>query len=82
MQGNRTFNKAFQELIRKSVDESRVLQGERGLFRVPVSSRAGLGASFVHYQTPLPRFSQTGGLCFGHGLHLSITALLFHVTCI
>ncbi|KAM3937804.1 lysine-specific demethylase 3A [Leptodactylus fuscus] len=31
MQGNRTFNKTFQELIRKSVDESRVLQGAKNL---------------------------------------------------
>ncbi|XP_056410279.1 lysine-specific demethylase 3A [Hyla sarda] len=31
MQGNRTFNKAFQELIRKSVDESRILQGAKNL---------------------------------------------------
>lgn len=31
MQGNRTFNKAFQELIRKSVDESRVLQAAKNL---------------------------------------------------
>ncbi|XP_069833339.1 lysine-specific demethylase 3A isoform X2 [Dendropsophus ebraccatus] len=31
MQGNRTFNKAFQELIRKSVDESRIQQGAKNL---------------------------------------------------
>nr|DBA29410.1 TPA: hypothetical protein GDO54_009636 [Pyxicephalus adspersus] len=31
MQGNRTFNKAFQELIRKNVDESRILQGAKNL---------------------------------------------------
>ncbi|CAJ0937866.1 unnamed protein product [Ranitomeya imitator] len=31
MQGNRTFNKAFQELITKSVDESRVLQGAKNV---------------------------------------------------
>lgn len=29
MQGNRTFNRAFQELIRKNVDESRILQGDK-----------------------------------------------------
>ncbi|XP_071990221.1 lysine-specific demethylase 3A-B-like [Engystomops pustulosus] len=31
MHGNRTFNKAFQELIRKSVDENRILQGAKNL---------------------------------------------------
>ncbi|XP_075712622.1 lysine-specific demethylase 3A [Rhinoderma darwinii] len=31
MQGNRTFNKAFQDLIRKSVDEGRILQGAKNL---------------------------------------------------
>ncbi|KAG9469604.1 hypothetical protein GDO78_020118 [Eleutherodactylus coqui] len=31
MQGNRTFNKSFQELIRRSVDENRILQGAKNL---------------------------------------------------
>ncbi|CAN2388400.1 formaldehyde biosynthetic process [Pristimantis euphronides] len=31
MQGNRTFNKAFQDLLRKSVDDGRILQGAKNL---------------------------------------------------
>ncbi|XP_018426956.1 PREDICTED: lysine-specific demethylase 3A [Nanorana parkeri] len=36
MHGNRTFNKYFQELIRKNVDESRILQGAKNLIGTSV----------------------------------------------
>ncbi|OCT96633.1 hypothetical protein XELAEV_18008842mg [Xenopus laevis] len=37
MQDNKTFNKAFQELIRKSVDESRLLQAARNIISMPIN---------------------------------------------